>query len=547
MISSFENSFLLKYRLPLYIIYHFSCSLPAQNLFPNPDFESYVDCPVSYSGINLGQCSAWQCIAGSPDYFNCAFYGVPAGQAFGSPSSGKGVVGMWGLINNLFCNGALQRESISAHLTEPIIRCETYKLTCDIRLDIAGPASIPGYGHDCLDFGFYFYKGADPNTCFNSCGCWNVEPQVSFSSALIPYKKYITLTYNFVAEDNFDKVAIGPYCNAKMNSNICLAPLDNSGPFTLYFNIDNLSLTHIVKANQILGTDTMLCQGDSLLIDATTGNAISYLWQDGSTLPTLKVFTPGTYTVQIQTECNILTDSIFVDYKKPLMVDLGPDSVLCFGDTIVLESTVENASYRWQNASNSNRFEVVAPGKYWVEITSQCLSTSDTINIIGLIAPIINFDTAYTICENQMVQLKAPSNYANYIWQDGSADSIYIVTHPGIYWVKVANNCGQASDTVKVIATDCDCKIYVPNVFMPQLENSNGSFFPRINCVLKKYEIMIYDKWGNKVFYSREKEQKWDGNFEGKACQPGVYAYLLTYTNNFSESFIKYGDITLIR
>jgi hypothetical protein len=36
---------------------------------------------------------------------------------------------------------------------------------------------------------------------------------------------------------------------------------------------------------------------------------------------------------------------------------------------------------------------------------------------------------------------------------------------PGIYWVKVTTASGWATDTINVVFENCDCELYVPNVF----------------------------------------------------------------------------------
>ena len=54
----------------------------------------------------------------------------------------------------------------------------------------------------------------------------------------------------------------------------------------------------------VLGNaDTTICQPDSLLLNAFTGNSFQYLWQDGSTQPSFNVTQDGTYTVTISNAC----------------------------------------------------------------------------------------------------------------------------------------------------------------------------------------------------------------------------------------------------
>jgi gliding motility-associated-like protein len=58
---------------------------------------------------------------------------------------------------------------------------------------------------------------------------------------------------------------------------------------------------------------------------------------------------------------------------------------------------------------------------------------------------------------------------------------------------------------------------------------------------------MIFDRWSNKVFESSELNFQWDGQYNGRLLNTGVYAYAIevTYNNGLREKLS--GNITLIR
>ena len=70
-----------------------------------------------------------------------------------------------------------------------------------------------------------------------------------------------------------------------------------------------------IPASIHLGTDTTLCEGDTLRLDASTANA-TYVWQDSSTLPYFIVTKDGQYHVAITANCFNGIDSIQVTYKS---------------------------------------------------------------------------------------------------------------------------------------------------------------------------------------------------------------------------------------
>ena len=89
-----------------------------------------------------------------------------------------------------------------------------------------------------------------------------------------------------------------------------------------------------------LGPDTMLtgCLGNSLLLDATTPYATSYLWSDNSTNPTLTVTQSGTYWVEVMQDACSSTDTIEVIFNE--ITSTVNSSTVCNNGCAQLEATV---------------------------------------------------------------------------------------------------------------------------------------------------------------------------------------------------------------
>jgi gliding motility-associated-like protein len=116
------------------------------------------------------------------------------------------------------------------------------------------------------------------------------------------------------------------------------------------------------------------------VLDATTPN-VTYLWQDGSSSPQYSVTQSGNYAVTVTGLCGSATDSVDVTIFPLPVAQLGADTVICTGDTIVLDATWQNAIYQWQDGSASPQFTVTQAGIYTVELTSNGCSSSDTVVI----------------------------------------------------------------------------------------------------------------------------------------------------------------------
>jgi len=88
----------------------------------------------------------------------------------------------------------------------------------------------------------------------------------------------------------------------------------------------------------------------------------------------------------------------------------------------------------------------------------------------------------------------------------------------------------------------------VPNAFTPNGDNNNERFcLQGWNYCVTDFKIMIYDRWGEKVFESTDPDFCWDGIFNGKLLNSGVYIYTIAASINRFPTSIKKGNITLIR
>jgi gliding motility-associated-like protein len=103
-------------------------------------------------------------------------------------------------------------------------------------------------------------------------------------------------------------------------------------------------------------------------------------------------------------------------------------------------------------------------------------------------------------------------------------------------------------DELLAVFTDITTDITMPTGFSPNGDGNNDIFKPQGSALYThEYEMQIYNRWGQQVFRSTDPTVGWDGYYESKQSQTGVYAYIITYKNVFNEAKIKKGNVTLIR
>ena len=134
-----------------------------------------------------------------------------------------------------------------------------------------------------------------------------------------------------------------------------------------------------------------------------------------------------------------------------------------------------------------------------------------------------------------------------------SPDQPVTSAHPNIttlFTVVVTDsfNCSKTDTvTITVIPLICDHPfVFIPNVFSPNQDEHNDILYVRSE-ILQEFYFAIYSRWGQKVFETTRMDVGWDGTFNGKPCQNGVYDYYFKGTClDGQEKEIK-GNIMLVR
>ncbi len=123
--------------------------------------------------------------------------------------------------------------------------------------------------------------------------------------------------------------------------------------------------------------------------------------------------------------CSLLKDSIIVSVvNPPTALNLGPDTVLCPGNTIILHAGSGFSSYQWNNGSTDSVLEISTAGKYSLEANNACGGTfTDTVIVSN--HPPIPFDMGPDIskCNSDSIDISLPGGFISYLWKPSYAIS----------------------------------------------------------------------------------------------------------------------------
>ena len=162
-----------------------------------------------------------------------------------------------------------------------------------------------------------------------------------------------------------------------------------------------------------------------------------------------------------------------------------------------------------------------------------------------------------TLCTGQQLLLNAnipkEADSVNYTWQDGSKDSVLLVSQSGTYWVSayIEDYKITVTDTIRVNYTDCTPPKYllwIPNSFTPNGDGLNDIFKPETLAEIEEYTMLIFNRWGQQIFESNNINKAWDGKYKGRIVESGVYTYRIEATDKLTkEKKVYNGRVTLIQ
>ncbi|MFT5859275.1 MAG: hypothetical protein ACI865_001375 [Flavobacteriaceae bacterium] len=206
-----------------------------------------------------------------------------------------------------------------------------------------------------------------------------------------------------------------------------------------------------------LGADTSICYGTTLTLDA--GINSSYLWSTSDITQTIDISAAGTYFVDV-TDVNtcVGTDSINILVVGPA-VDLGPDTTICDGNSIILDAGALGNGYLWSTTDNTQTISVSSAATYSVNVTdfaSGCI-IYDEIVITTADAPVAGFTSTPTLLTVNFTNTSVDAT--TYAWDFGDAgtstlmDPSHVYAASGTYTVILIATGPCGSDTTQTDIT----------------------------------------------------------------------------------------------
>ena len=260
-----------------------------------------------------------------------------------------------------------------------------------------------------------------------------------------------------------------------------------------------------------------------------------------------------------------ITDPVYVE-DPSLWTITGPDTV-CSGTPVNITVT-GGSNYIWMNGEISNTINAIPINttNYSVVVYG-CLTDTllHTVNTWALPEPGFTYSPNYPIIDESVYFTYGGGTAIQFTWLINYTDPPFALndSHPihsfsdtGLYDVTliVVDQHGCIDTSSQEVLVRQNTNLWVPNAFTPNGDALNQIFLPIGNfdpSRIERYEFYIFDRWGTQVFYTKDFNEGWDGNYNGGQAPMDTYTWLIILKVSERISFepekAYRGKVTLIR
>jgi gliding motility-associated-like protein len=334
----------------------------------------------------------------------------------------------------------------------------------------------------------------------------------------------------------------------------------------------------IVKVNQLpvitLSSDT-ICIGSTATIRVSGAN--SYTWSDGLGSGPIKTVNPLTNTVYTVTGTDLngcknsaqlevvvdalpvagyFIDSLLVCEQKPVhFIDISKSDYpllyyWTFGDG---GTSTEQNPFHVYNQTGTYKTTLMVTTNHGCKDTST-LDANITLMGIPKAAFSVNpIETSFFDPQISFTDRSTDAESCSIDWGDGTITDCSITDHTflkaGHFKISetVINAAGCDNTTSTTIYIRPEYRFFVPNAFTPNEDNQNEIFKPSLIGV-HNYSLMIFDRWGEKLFETSDSEIGWNGRKNGELCPGGVFVYKINFIDDVNEEYHQFvGSVTIVK
>ncbi|MDG1518019.1 MAG: gliding motility-associated C-terminal domain-containing protein [Flavobacteriales bacterium] len=327
---------------------------------------------------------------------------------------------------------------------------------------------------------------------------------------------------------------------------------------------DTADVTVNKLPNSEIGDSVKLCKFKDLYLEVPENNA-QYLWRSDSTTQTQQIHSSGTYWVSvIDTNNCSSSDTVYIYDGKQIPVNLGNDTTICKGTTLILDASYVHTEI-WQSTDSAESYYATEADTFDVlVINSEGCYGRDTIIINVSEIPDVQIiqEDSLPICQlayEEKILSILNDEGMDIIWNTGETNNEITITETNSYIASKTNifQC-TGKDTIEVYEYCRPVTLTMPNIFTPNGDEVNDIFHPLetpletldyLMSHIVEISFAVYNRWGTVIYTSNNVLPHWDGLIQnsGVESSQGTYYWILKYADVSGGNYKENGFVELVR
>lgn len=361
---------------------------------------------------------------------------------------------------------------------------------------------------------------------------------------------------------------------------------DSPGSYTVTLGVDDVCAFAVsveITVDEFAAdvpSQVSACFGNAAELNSGGNQDLNYHWEPTTGLddpnsynPMATIVDSTTYYVTItddNTDCETI-DSVLVVPVDTFTVTTSADLQVCIDDPVTIEASSSEGTITWYDDSGSivgtEDTLTIIPGQstYYVaegEVLGCYVTDTVFVDLIDL-EDFINISAdpdTIDFGERSQLNVDVIGREGEYTYSWHPTDGL---DNPNIknpvarpketteYCVTVIDDTGcEATMCVTVVVRESPCQppyIFLPNAFSPNGDGNNDVLFLRGEAITDM-KLIIYNRWGEEVFMSTDKNIGWDGTDKnGRIMPTDVYGYHFQARCGDEDRYEEKGNVSLMR
>ena len=210
----------------------------------------------------------------------------------------------------------------------------------------------------------------------------------------------------------------------------------------------------------VLDPDVIECIEQEVVLSPqiTAGDVSSYLWSTGETASNVTIDQSGTYLVTVTSSSSCATiDTVSVVISTFPDIDLGLDTALCDGQSLLLNVGVDNADLAWSDGGTGTTYRSTMSEVIYLTADRDGCETEDSLTVTFNPTPSIETQVTGITCDDEcdasiVVDITAGSDGYVSTWDHGASTESIDDLCPDSYSISVVNDFGCSQSEEIIIA-----------------------------------------------------------------------------------------------